>query len=631
MNFAKIFNILRKTKKISYEKLCELGMNDTLLNNLIDCNVLTCDEENNYIINDVEELIYFGRYLLEKKEYAGANEAFTCAYETDPTNYEVNYQLFYRCLIKDIGQFSFKHFDVIYDNMKKNGRDSEANYYLFLLGNLYELPEKYKYTFDTIELDDMLVDNYDKDSVFKNKFRKYIFLNSYFNVNKLLDEKYNGVKSKDIEFEDKVEKELVLKWLVKNRNLNKSITELLKKEDYDELKNILDKENEHRFLSTSNKYLLKLVNSYIEMKNTGIVPEVMGEGSNTYEAIDNNNYKLAIRLLFEHNKEKGVEKASFLHDMLSKMATFEEDKDIRILIDAVAEMRKKHEIIDEKNILTDKEKQSLKSKIDELHNGRSAFLLEPMPKKKRDLVQGFVSKFEHIASFSIGVEPERRVVLRHHPHITEYVDRIETSHEAKDLYRKGKYEEAAKLYELLLKLGRPKEIIYGMYGLTLLRLNKRNEALDYLKIATIMSKDNGGVLDYSGIIESIEYPQDRETRKPKVEVKENEFKDENKSALSEELLNDLIGLTQEGEISLVDACVKLGLSEEDINYVKLLYARDCYYLNYVKEGDLYFKQVEKSKAKDKRVKDLYKEILRDKKYYHNRLDSEKNQLIFIKK
>ena len=64
MNFAKIFNILRKTKKISYEKLCELGMNDTLLNNLIDCNVLTCDEENNYIINDVEELIYFGRYLL---------------------------------------------------------------------------------------------------------------------------------------------------------------------------------------------------------------------------------------------------------------------------------------------------------------------------------------------------------------------------------------------------------------------------------------------------------------------------------------------------------------------------------------------------------------------------------------
>ena len=75
----------------------------------------------------------------------------------------------------------------------------------------------------------------------------------------------------------------------------------------------------------------------------------------------------------------------------------------------------------------------------------------------------------------------------------------------------------------------------------------------------------------------------------------------------------------------------MNLSDEDTNYIKLLYARDCYYLDKNNEGDLYFKQVEKSKAKDKRVKALYKEILVNKKYYHNRLNSDKDQLIFIKK
>ena len=451
----------------------------------------------------------------------------------------------------------------------------------------------------------------------------------------MLDARLGNVPADEISFEDKVEKEFILKWLFKSRLLHKNSYLLLIQDDFEELKKLLEDEDKHRFLSMTDQYFLKLVNQYLLIKNNNEIPEVKGEGYDTFDAIDNCNYEQALHFLKQHSEDYRIEKDGYLHIMLEKLINLINNKksNIQPLIDAVSEMRKKYEIKESVSIsLSEKEKQSIMSKIDELHAGRSAFLLEPMPKEKRDLIQKMASKFNDIAAFSIGQEPERRIVLRYHPFIKEHVDKLDVIKEAKSLYHKGKYEEAAKQYELLLKLGRPRDVTYGMYGLTLLRMHKRNEAIDYLKIATILSKESDGKLDYSDLIYEIEHPDDRNNLKPRVDIKEEEFKDDNKVTLDEKLLNDLIGLTQEGEISLIDACIKLGFSAVDINYVKLLYARDCYYLGNMQQGDTYLKQVEKSKDKDKRVKDLYKEISIDKKYYSKRLDSEKdNQLIFIKR
>lgn len=647
MNFDKLFYTLRTKGKISRNKLYEYGADDYYIQDMIDNQIFTQVDDNTYKIDSVDELYYYGKYLLEQKRYGEANSIFICCYITDPTNFNANFQLFYRSLIQKKKENIFKHFDVVYDYLIENDYASDANYYLYLIGTLYGAPSKYREKFNDLEEKDILLDEVDGFSIYENTFRKEVIDNSYFKVNSMFDERFEYEDKDDMLLRDMVEKELILKWLVKNRNFNKMLLSYLMENKIDETKSLLDNEDENRFLSTTNTYLLKLVNSYITIKNTGVVPTVKYEGDDVFDAINGNNFKLAIKLVEKYQEDHKLERENTLLIMLRKIDSLierkksnidlkplidevrkirGEDTNIDVLISAVEEMRNKVNAT-----LTDKEKQSLNSKIEKLYNGRSAFLLDPMPKEKRDLIHEYVSGFDDIASFNIGQDDKRRVVLRYKPYVREYVNIMDTATDARRFYKKGQYNEAAECYELLLKIGKPRDITYGGYGLTLLKLHRKNEALDYLKIATIISKDNNGKLDYTDLIEHIEYPLDKENKKPKVVVKEDEFEDKNKTTLDEELLNDLIGLTSEGEISLIDACKKLNLSDEDTNYIKLLYARDCYYLDKNNEGDLYFKQVEKSKAKDKRVKALYKEILVNKKYYHNRLNSDKDQLIFIKK
>jgi hypothetical protein len=643
MDLERVFYILKKRKRISKNKLYECGVSDDFLKQLIDNEILTPINDHEYKIDSVDETFYYAKYLLEEKKYSLANAIFTCCYVTDPTNFNVNYQLFYRALKQNNNDNVFKHFDVVYETLKENDREADANYYLYLLGTLFGVPEKYIGTFNDLEIEDILLDEVDGFSMYENSLRKEVFSNSYFDVNKMLDERFEGDRE-DLSFEDMVEKELLLKWLVKNRNFNKMIVSYLNEDKIREVKSLLDSEDEKRFLTITNQHLLKLVNSYLTIEETGVVVEPKYNGDNVFEAINGNNYELAIKLVEKHMEDHHIEKTSLLLVMLKKITkliyTQQHGINLKPLIEAVEEMRNRdnlkplidavEEVRSKKTIsLSDREIQSLNSKIKKLYEGRSLFLLEPMSKEKRDLVIEYVSGFEDINAFTIGKDDEKRLVLRYKPYVKEYVSIFDTATEAKRLYRRGKYQEAASLYELLLKIGKPRDVTYGMYGLTLLKLHRKNEALDYLKIATILSKEFNGKLDYTDIIEGIEYPQDKENRKPKVVVKEEEFGDN--STLDDTLINDIIGLCSEGEISLLDACKRLNLSEEDTNYIKLLYARDCYYLDRTKEGDLYFKQVEKSKAKDKRVKDLFKEILLNKKYYHNRLDTDKSQIVFIKK
>ena len=533
----------------------------------------------------------------------------------------------------------------------------DANYYVFLLGNLYgtndidkkdvaNLFDRYRKIFVDLEEDDILLIDGDRESNEKNMLRKGVFSNSYHKVTTMVDKLFTGKSS--LPFDEMLEKELLLKWLARKRDVNSKLAVYLKDEKILDVKILLDREDERRNLSNKNEYVLKLANSYLMIKDTGIIPYSKYNGDNLFDAIDGNNYELALKLEEEYSKDHNITKKSALHMMLVILNKMIKTNGVEVVNETTPRIEVPEEKKNEPIVLTESEMQSIDAKVKQLRNGRMLYLLDPMSHEKRALIRDYV-KFnyeEDIATFSIGLEPERRVVLRYKPVVREHVEIKEVLNEAKSAYSLGKYEanlenyeeafkyyeEALKNYELVMKIGKPFASTYSGYGMTLYRLNRKKEALDSLKVATIMSKtESNGKIDFTDLIEKLENPPKEEDKKPKTVVYENEFEEKNEEVLDNEIIEGIISLITDGGMKLEDILKEFNLNELTSNYVKLIYARDNYYIGNDYVGDKYFKQVEKSKAKDSKVKKLYNEIKVNKKYYHNRYNDDGKQLVFIKK
>lgn len=84
-----------------------------------------------------------------------------------------------------------------------------------------------------------------------------------------------------------------------------------------------------------------------------------------------------------------------------------------------------------------------------------------------------------------------------------------------------------------------------------------------------------------------------------------EEKNEVNDVIEEEkkgLIDDLISLVREGELSFDEAIKKLPLSDDDKNQAMLLMAKDCYYKGNISDGDRYLNMVEKSSHKGSELK-----------------------------
>ena len=644
MDLSRIFFILREKEKISKEELYACGANDEYIKGAIEDDTLRV-EDDYYVVGDIDALVKLGNEMVDKMRYKEAFSIFNCAYAKDFKNYSINLELLYFTLNSQKPKKGriYKFFDVVYKKLVEDGKEYDANYYLFILGNIYgfynkdnaepsNLFEDYKEKFINLEENDILIPG--KTNSLENSIRKAVFSNLCPDVDRFARLLFTDDKE-DHDLIYLLEKFLVLKWIDNKKFINMKFAEYLFTDKMKAARDLLYKQQDRRSLTKTNEYILKIINSYITIEETGIIPKSKYDGDNILEAINGNNYELALKLEKQRIMENGRKKETNLYVVLKKIVSLIHPKEE---VEEVKEEKPLKQVEEPEALpiikLTPGDIQLIEDRVNKIYGGRMIFLLEPMPHEKRELIRDYLKEKEYndVFAFSIGSEPNRRLVLKYKPKVTEYVNLKKTLDDAKSFYASRNYDLALEYYELSLKIGKPRASTYGGYGMTLYRLGRDEEALDCLKIANILAEEEGKKdFHFGNIIERIECPVPREDMKPMAVVKESEFEDKNNFLLDDETLNAIIGLSETGDISIEEACTKLGLTPADINYVKLMCAKDCYYLGKYSEGDKYFKQVERSKEKDQKVKELYKDILVNKNYYHNRLDSDKNQLVFIKK
>lgn len=294
--------------EITTKELKAMGFNSNDLTKMVKEGQLNRVKTGYYVV-PASELHHYGKELLKNKNFDRAYQCFKSCYEMEPDNINTLLQLFYQSITREEYEDAFKYFDGIFKSTDSNVNNVADNYlYLYLLGYITDIPDKYRNFLDSIDFNDIS---------YKKKSLMYPDLDVINHVrHDILEHKFKSaiVKLQNMTRERKFSsiRESILKVLLAKANKEKVhdislIASYIENKDYESLVLTLEAENEEKGLSLTYEYLLVIARDYLEIENTEKVPELPNFGiNNTFNAISHRDYKRALELLISHSESKNI-------------------------------------------------------------------------------------------------------------------------------------------------------------------------------------------------------------------------------------------------------------------------------------------------------------------------------------
>lgn len=279
---------------------------------------------------------------------------------------------------------------------------------------------------------------------------------------------------------------------------------------------------------------------------------------------------------------------------------------------------KQQKELNKKVEIKDSEREFIESKHNLLLNGEGIVLLRPMDSERRKAIHQIVKSYPDMVSFSIGSDNNRQIVLRYKPYNSEFVDVKNLILTGNIAYKNKRYEECISCYLQLLQFGVPKAVVYARLGLSYMKLWQKDRAINYLTIATELSKNENKQYDFTELIASLKGLIDESDKKPKFRMNSNEFINDTTIYYGIEDFDDITAYILESGLDVESACQLFEKTEEETDIIKLLYARWFYQDGNYQKGDEFLKSVEKSQHKTSKTKQIFDTIRTNKKFYINR-------------
>lgn len=614
-NLDKINKSIIKKDVLTTKELNEYGFNSLDLKNLVTNNTLKRIKRGYYSLASVNDLFFYGKRLLVKKEYERANECFKRCFELDPNNNGACFQLFFYEIQKENYEKAFKYFEVFYNantNDDNKFYNSDNNFYLYLLNMIIKLPEKYNEIVASLEFKDIRVDFKDKryeKTKEQNEFRSFAFNKKFLLAMKKLNiliEK-TGNRRQNI-----IIKGLLSKAIEVQKEKIEIITNLAKEKEYDKLIEFLERLNNEHKLSMAEEYTLLLAKELNNTIKTNMVPQYTYlAADNFFEAIDKRNFNRALKLNLEYVQSLNQNiKENTNHILLKEITKL-------TLVNSKKEV-KEHK---KENVYN---KEFLISKLEELEK-RGIIILEPMNDEEIEEVNNIICNISNIKSFTIGENP-KQIVLKYH--IKGYIEVRDLIQKASNAYDEKDFELATELYKnVLMHLKTPSTFIYAKLGKSYMQLcswNFIDIAIDYLTVASELSKNEEFKYNFKNLVESLN--KELRYRKSYVKMTESEFDNDLYNYYGIKKIEEIAHLVSSG-ISLDTVCDTFKLTDEEKNIVYLIFAREFYSKEIYILGDKYIKLVEKTKDKTEFVKTLLEEVKKNKKFYKNKVEEEHKKLL----
>ena len=275
---------------------------------------------------------------------------------------------------------------------------------------------------------------------------------------------------------------------------------------------------------------------------------------------------------------------------------------------------------------TDSEKEFIESKYEELLKGEGMLLLKPMSKERRVNIYRIVRSYPDMVAFSLGEGDKKPIVLRYKPRWEDKKDFREIKSAGDRAYSLKKYDECLENYFLLLQFGEPRAYVYAKIGLAYLKKWDKTRCIDYLTVATALNKEEGGTLDFTEMIAGLKGEISKDDRKAYFKMNESEFENSTPDYYGIDNIHEITDYIIETGMEVNVACKEMGLTDEQIDIVRLIYARSYYTQGNYEKGDEFMKVVERSQNKTPYVMNIFRDIQKNKKFFINRKEGEEQPI-----
>ena len=249
-----------------------------------------------------------------------------------------------------------------------------------------------------------------------------------------------------------------------------------------------------------------------------------------------------------------------------------------------------------------------------------------MSSERRKVIHQIVKNYKDMVSFSIGEGENRQIVLKYNPYVDERIDISSLLSEGKLAYEKGDYDLCIKNYLEILKIETPKIFVYTKLGLAYMKKGDKDKAIEYLTVVTELNKQEKGNFDFTGLIDKLRGIIPEEDKKTMFKMEIKEFDNDIEDYYGIESFDEMSSYIQESGLDVESACQNLNMTAEQIDIIRLIYAREFYSQGNYEKGDQFVNSVEKSKNKTKYTLKILEEIRKNKKFYINRTNKNQKQL-----
>lgn len=258
-------------------------------------------------------------------------------------------------------------------------------------------------------------------------------------------------------------------------------------------------------------------------------------------------------------------------------------------------------------------------KCQELLVQKGVILLGPMENAKRKRIHKIANKYRGILPFNIGLSPNKYIMLMYKPVIKEYINRGELISLGNTAYYEGNYRSCIDYYLKVLQIGKPKAIAFIRLGYSFLYLGDTKKAIDYLTIAQEVSRKEEKQFDFTNLIEELKSNTAIEDKKRYFQMELSDFTE----SIYELNFDEINSYILETGLDIEAACENLGLTSEQTDIVRLLYAKTYYMQGFSAKGDEFLKYVERKQNKSPYILSLLEEIKKNKKLYLIKRDAER--------